>query len=506
MKITSNWLSVCFAGTASIACNKVLNMDIIAPLSVTAPLWRDVVFIIAAIVPYLAILWMVQNSLFPKAETLATKASVIATCTGAFCVGWYMFHPITGILCVGFTLWELGGLWINVLFMLALCQLPNARSAALCICIASLFGDLGQGLLVACNQEFRIVVGTILMLISLTLSRPYACQNLLLLDRVKNIEAVEFSNPFAFISPFNPAFCCLFVFNLVFGIALSLNCVSGIPVDTSLVGAIVALCAFVCIAWSKKLENYVDLLATAAAFLVLAGLLCATVSLFIPLGTTSNYIIHAGDICFSIIRCLVVFGIGMRNRLGALRVIAWSSIFTGCGTLVGTYSGHVVNSLVGLNDTLACGFLCFMLLSFLALSFVWLSKYSFRAGIFGVEPLNHTLPIELPTDTTSNSKTLDECCSELGAEYGLTKREIEICILLAKGRNGRAISEQCYLSYNTVKTHVKHIYMKLDVHSQQELIDLVEDMITTSSAPETEHANKTQPTSITSCEHKAHEA
>ncbi|TGY73989.1 LuxR family transcriptional regulator [Enterorhabdus sp. NM05_H27] len=61
-----------------------------------------------------------------------------------------------------------------------------------------------------------------------------------------------------------------------------------------------------------------------------------------------------------------------------------------------------------------------------------------------------------------------------GTQHGLTKREVELCALLARGRNGRAISDQPTLSYSAVKTHVKHIYMKLDVHTQQELIDLVE--------------------------------
>ena len=46
--------------------------------------------------------------------------------------------------------------------------------------------------------------------------------------------------------------------------------------------------------------------------------------------------------------------------------------------------------------------------------------------------------------------------------------------MLAKGRNGKFIEDFYTVSYNTVKTHVKHIYTKLDVHSQQELIDLVE--------------------------------
>lgn len=46
--------------------------------------------------------------------------------------------------------------------------------------------------------------------------------------------------------------------------------------------------------------------------------------------------------------------------------------------------------------------------------------------------------------------------------------------MLARGHNGYHIRDELGLSYNTVKTHVQRIYRKLDVHSQQELIDLVE--------------------------------
>ena len=34
--------------------------------------------------------------------------------------------------------------------------------------------------------------------------------------------------------------------------------------------------------------------------------------------------------------------------------------------------------------------------------------------------------------------------------------------------------ETLVVSYNTVKTYVSHVYAKLGVHSQQELIDIVE--------------------------------
>ena len=59
--------------------------------------------------------------------------------------------------------------------------------------------------------------------------------------------------------------------------------------------------------------------------------------------------------------------------------------------------------------------------------------------------------------------------------YMLSKREAEVLQLLAKGNNAAAIQNKLYISEGTAKTHIRHIYRKLDVHSQQELIRLVEN-------------------------------
>ena len=45
---------------------------------------------------------------------------------------------------------------------------------------------------------------------------------------------------------------------------------------------------------------------------------------------------------------------------------------------------------------------------------------------------------------------------------------------LARGHNAQAISNELSITKGTVQTHVKHIYAKLGLHSQQELIELVE--------------------------------
>lgn len=65
-------------------------------------------------------------------------------------------------------------------------------------------------------------------------------------------------------------------------------------------------------------------------------------------------------------------------------------------------------------------------------------------------------------------------CQTVADKHLLTNKETEILFMLAKGRNAGCIQEQLFISENTVRTHMRHIYRKLEVHTQQELIDLVE--------------------------------
>ena len=61
-------------------------------------------------------------------------------------------------------------------------------------------------------------------------------------------------------------------------------------------------------------------------------------------------------------------------------------------------------------------------------------------------------------------------------QYGLSARETEVAELIARGRSMAAIAEELFVSENTVRTHAKHIYTKLDIHSRQELGDLLKDV------------------------------
>lgn len=56
-------------------------------------------------------------------------------------------------------------------------------------------------------------------------------------------------------------------------------------------------------------------------------------------------------------------------------------------------------------------------------------------------------------------------------EEPLSKREQEVLQLLAKGENYRTIAAQLFISANTVKSHIKNIYEKLQVHTRAEAIN-----------------------------------
>ncbi|MDR0514684.1 MAG: LuxR C-terminal-related transcriptional regulator [Coriobacteriaceae bacterium] len=68
-------------------------------------------------------------------------------------------------------------------------------------------------------------------------------------------------------------------------------------------------------------------------------------------------------------------------------------------------------------------------------------------------------------------------CEHIADTYLLSSREADVFYLLAKGRNAAYISKTLYISVGTVHTHSWHIYQKLNVHSQQALMDMVDNRV-----------------------------
>ena len=96
-------------------------------------------------------------------------------------------------------------------------------------------------------------------------------------------------------------------------------------------------------------------------------------------------------------------------------------------------------------------------------------------------PVDGSSPEGVKVQTTvvsvdvSEKELFERRCAAVSKLFQLSPRESEILGYLAKGRNAAYIQEALTISPHTVKSHIYNIYRKLDIHSQQKLMDFVEE-------------------------------
>lgn len=154
---------------------------------------------------------------------------------------------------------------------------------------------------------------------------------------------------------------------------------------------------------------------------------------------------------------IVFASAGSRDTIGALSCIR---AFSAGGLLLGFLMARWCFSVVVASNELVH---VVSLVAVLALAFCYLSV--FTEG--DVEELSRLFP-------SRRKDRFRQQCRVLAERYNLSKRELEIMMLLARGRNAGYIQDTLFISYNTVTTHRKHIYQKMGIHSQQELLDLLD--------------------------------
>lgn len=79
-----------------------------------------------------------------------------------------------------------------------------------------------------------------------------------------------------------------------------------------------------------------------------------------------------------------------------------------------------------------------------------------------------------------NPETLDTDTriAAIAQEFGLSAREQEVIKLLTEGKSYKEISEELYISINTVKTHIRNIYPKMDITSRHEIVNIIHNTTT----------------------------
>ncbi|NTW28647.1 MAG: hypothetical protein HGA39_04710 [Coriobacteriia bacterium] len=165
-------------------------------------------------------------------------------------------------------------------------------------------------------------------------------------------------------------------------------------------------------------------------------------------------IIGAGFILFYLLSSIMFVEIASRLEASALRVAGWGNAATAFGMAMGVAIHYVV---VGT---------AFLWVS-QAVAIVLVGVNSFALTERSISSLGGLL-LPLPARP-------DTCFKAIGEKYSLTPREQEVLALLAKGRNAEYVQKALVISVFTAQTHIRHVYKKLGVHSQQKLIDLVEE-------------------------------
>jgi DNA-binding CsgD family transcriptional regulator len=82
--------------------------------------------------------------------------------------------------------------------------------------------------------------------------------------------------------------------------------------------------------------------------------------------------------------------------------------------------------------------------------------------------------IDINQDTSIDVGNWRSRIERTANEFHLSPRQTEVFFMLAKGRNAEHMQKEFFISKATAKAHIYSIYRKTGVHSQQELIDLIE--------------------------------
>lgn len=274
------------------------------------------------------------------------------------------------------------------------------------------------------------------------------------------------TNPSSFPGPTNRLFVCILLFDVAFGFSIQFH--GAVDTWAQDLCAGIALLGAACWCARTRCDSREDVLFQITGLLVVLGfsLSLATSSM---VSNAALIVLAVGSQLFSVLVWAVLAIVGSRNPLGGIAVIGLGFCASNLGVGLGAALRALVDAEGVLSPDAKVVVLAAVATGFVAFIWLGLKGFSFSETIQGVKPV--TLPTA-PSPTPEND--LETRCSQLAQTHGLTERESEVFLLLARGRNGAFIQDACHVTRNTAKTHIRRIYQKLGVHTHQELIDLVE--------------------------------
>lgn len=456
---------LCVAISLRLISSWILNTTLFVDFNAIMPQARDITMVFLAVLGIaLTVIALNRPSLFK--ERFCTPFSLALVVVGVGLSVWGISANAPLLLTVGSLVRAGGYLWIFLMLSVSLMQL-GIRAAAVTLAAAFVLKYVWMFLVSFLSDEIKVICYVLIPFVVIALIRRTTLDAFSSIGTCDSQANLEVTSPASFVPFTHTLFVTILLFQAASGYALAYGSVASLP-QLPLLSVLPLMVVAFCVIRAKKMP--VDPLFQGAALLIVAGYLCVFAlgpdnSIFgIP---WSQVLLTAGSDCFSLLSWFVVACLAARNVVGALPMFLFYYAAESAGTVFGANVGHLTNAISANFPSISLLFVALIVLLFVAYNLVVLKSFSFEATLSQVAPMRSVF-VQL------GQTTLEGNCLKVVKRYGLTPKEAEIVELLARGRNSQAIQEKLVVSRNTVKTHVKNIYVKLDVHSQQELIDLVE--------------------------------
>ncbi|NTW28940.1 MAG: helix-turn-helix transcriptional regulator [Coriobacteriia bacterium] len=201
--------------------------------------------------------------------------------------------------------------------------------------------------------------------------------------------------------------------------------------------------------------------------LMVGGLLL--VPLFSGVGThVSNFCVAASYTSFSILIMLILSNITYRYGVGAVWLFG---IERGFRALV-MWFGRMTNNLfdaIGLSaNTQSAVISVAVVLLIVACTMIFLSEKELSSR-WGITLLGG----EKRDDQLEEKNRVANLCVKLAAQHNLSPREAEVLQLLALGKSIGDIERELVIARGTAKAHLGHVYGKLNIHTRNELFEML---------------------------------
>ena len=345
-----------------------------------------------------------------------------------------------------------------------ICITLDIRVAGLCIALAYTVSYGLRFIFTSLSTEINLLLFIIIPLANFLLCNSVARPLIRKILAADPPAETSVTAPESFLPFVHQVFVTLVIFRIIYGYSLTFAEVGRTP--SLAIFALIPLLLYVSGLLVKKTALNPDVLFRISILFSIAGFLFPLIE-----GGQNNMIasnlLSSGTGFFEILMYFVLVSLSAKNNMNALVVLTWGNAMASLGTIVGANLGRLVNQYYFVDHNILSTISVCIVFGLVIYVLATQHNFSFSGTIKKVEAASFIPAGERSAD-------FEQRLIKLGEITGLTAREHEVFALLAQGRNARFIQEKLVVSYNTVKTHVSHIYAKLNVHTHQELIDLVE--------------------------------